>query len=323
MAAKKSKHLPPSKMSTKSSHDSKLHGAAQRGLVITRVGKEFIVETLTGPDQGHRQICRAKQQLELLVGDVVLWEKTQNEKGWITDIEPRTNLIERFAGGHSTKRMAANVSALVIIFAPKPTPSARLLDQYLVAAYLCKASPILVLNKADLLKSDDRAQNLLDFYTNLGFTGCSISAKGQRGLDELARLLAPHTAILLGQSGVGKSSLVQAWLPDEQIRVGALSEHTALGRHTTSNSTLYHLPTGGHLIDAPGIREFKLSGKHPKEDLAQAFPDIEPRMHQCRFRNCSHRHEPDCALKASVKAGELSEKRLSDFLVILNEFGLQ
>lgn len=317
MAAKKSKRQTTTPASVKTGSSKSM----QTGLIITRAGKEFVVETLSGPDEGRRQICRAKQQLELLVGDIVLWEKTQNDKGWIVEIEPRSNLIERFAGGHSTKRMAANVSALVVIFAPRPTASARLLDQYLVAAHLCQAEPILVLNKADLLSEDDRAQHLLDFYTALGFTGCAISAKSQRGLDTLADLLAPHTAILLGQSGVGKSSLVKAWLPDEQIRVGALSEHTALGRHTTSNSTLYHLPTGGQLIDAPGIREFKLTGRHPREALAQAFPDIEPLMHHCRFRNCSHRHEPECALKASVKAGELDEKRLADFLVIMSEFG--
>lgn len=317
MAAKKRKQLSTSKSISKSDLDKN----TQTGLIITRAGKEFIVETLSGADRGHRQICRAKQQLELLVGDVVRWEQTQNDKGWIVAIEPRSNLIERFTGGHSTKRMAANVSALVVIFAPRPTASARLIDQYLVAAHLCQADPILVLNKADLLDEDDKAQHLLDFYLALGFAGCAISAKSQQGLDQLAELLAPHTAILLGQSGVGKSSLVKAWLPDEQIRVGALSEHTALGRHTTSNSTLYHLPTGGQLIDAPGIREFKLTGRHPREALARAFPDIEPHMHHCRFRNCSHRHEPGCALKAAVKAGELSEKRLADFLVIMQEFG--
>lgn len=290
------------------------------GLIVSRAGKEFIVESLSGPDTGHRQLCRAKQQLELLVGDIVHWERTQHDKGWIVALEPRQNLIERFSGAHSTKRMAANVSALVILFAPRPTPSARLLDQYLIAARLCQAEPILVLNKADLLAEGDRAQSLLDFYSELGFTCCAISTKSRQGLRDLADILQTHTAILLGQSGVGKSSLVKAWLPDEEIRVGAISEQTALGRHTTSNSTLYHLPTGGQLIDAPGIREFKLSGRHPKEALAQAFPDIEPLMHQCRFRNCSHRHEPDCALKASVKAGDLAEKRLADFLVILNEF---
>jgi len=319
MASKKNKRARTQRLSSAPQGTGNL---PLRGLIISRAGKEFIVETLAGPDQGQRQICRAKQQLELLVGDVVHWEKTQNDKGWILAHEPRSNLIERFAGAHSTKRMAANVSALVIIIAPRPTPSAKLIDQYLVAAHLCQAEPIMVLNKADLLQGEqDKAQALLSFYTGLGFTCCAISTKANRGLDTLAKLLAPHTAILLGQSGVGKSSLVKAWLPDEQIRVGAISEHTALGKHTTSNSTLYHLPTGGKLIDAPGIREFKLSGRHPHEALAQAFPDIEPLMHQCRFRNCSHRHEPDCALKASVKAGNLSEQRLADFLVILNEFG--
>jgi len=291
------------------------------GLIVSRAGKAFIVETLEGPNKGQRVIAQAKRQLSLLVGDQVVWEKKSNDQGWITDLLPRTNVIERFTGAYSSKQMASNVSALAVIFAPKPSPSANLINQYLVAAEVFNCQAILVLNKYDLIaKQSHLAQELFERYEALGFEVYAISAKSRQGLDALAKALSGHTSILLGQSGVGKSSLVKAWLPSKEISVGAINEQNNLGRHTTSNSTLYHLPSGGMLIDAPGIREFKLSGKHPAETIAKAFPDISPLLSQCKFRDCSHEHEPDCALKSAVKAGELSQARLDEFKYITNSF---
>ncbi|MEJ2669849.1 MAG: ribosome small subunit-dependent GTPase A, partial [Gammaproteobacteria bacterium] len=294
---------------------------ALQGLVISRAGKAFIVEASSGPTRGQRYCCHARQHLELVVGDRVLWEAKQHMKGWITSCEPRDTLIERFSHGRSTKLMAANVTALVIVVAPKPAPSRHLINQYLIAATIFGCTPIITLNKFDLMTAGDTSDCIINQYETLGFTCLRISTKDQYGLDALAQLLTHHTAILLGQSGVGKSSLVKAWLPDESIVVGGLSNSNDLGRHTTSNSTLYHLPSGGHLIDAPGIREFKLSGRHPIETLSRAFPDIQPKLHTCHFRDCSHQHEPDCGLKAAVQAGELDAQRLSDYLAIISQFG--
>ena len=217
---------------------------ALRGLVVSRAGKEFIVEAIDGSSDRQRYRCRAKNHLDLLVGDRVLWEPTQHGNGWIASCEPRDTLIERFTHGHSTKRMAANVTAMVIMIAPKPAPSKRLLNQYLVASCVFGCTPIITLNKADMASPGDPADRLMEHYAALAYTCLRISAKQHQGLNALADLLAQHTAILMGQSGVGKSSLIKAWLPDEPIVVGALSESNALGRHTTSNSTLYHLPAG-------------------------------------------------------------------------------
>ncbi|MCG8043010.1 MAG: ribosome small subunit-dependent GTPase A, partial [Candidatus Thiodiazotropha endolucinida] len=213
------------------------------------------------------------------------------------------------------KPLAANISQLVIVLAPKPEPSGYLLDQYLVTAETIKIPPLIAINKIDLLTEETESAFIDQFeiYAGIGYPIINISAKREHGLDTLIDHLKHETSILLGQSGVGKSSLINALLPDHDIETGRLSEATGLGRHTTSAATCYNLPQGGKLIDSPGVRSFRLTDLS-REELEQGFAEFRPYIGQCRFHNCTHGHEPDCAIRAAVERGEIARLRLENFL---------
>jgi ribosome biogenesis GTPase len=171
-----------------------------------------------------------------------------------------------------------------------------------------------VVNKSDLLDTESRAklEQRLAIYEQIGYSLLFISTRTTDGLRDLHQQLKSHTSILVGQSGVGKSSLVQALLPDLDIRIGALSQVTGLGRHTTTVTTLYHLPDGGDLIDSPGVRDFSLSPV-PVDQLAQGFREFKAYLGQCRFHNCRHASEPGCAVQDAVRSGAINQRRLANY----------
>jgi ribosome biogenesis GTPase len=189
-----------------------------------------------------------------------------------------------------------------------------MLDRYLVAAELIGASPLIVVNKSDLLDAGGREllQQRLAVYPTIGYPLVFTSNRHVAGLHELHSHLANHTSILVGQSGVGKSSLVQTLLPDLEIRTGSLSEVTGLGRHTTTVAMLYHVPGGGDLIDSPGVRDFTLNKVAP-ELLENGFPEFVPYRGQCRFHNCRHASEPGCAIHNAVRDGTVDPRRLANY----------
>lgn len=234
----------------------------------------------------------------------------------IQAILPRTSALIRPDSTGKVKPLAANVDQFVIVAAVAPTPDINLIDRYLVAAENIHAEAILVLNKVDLV--DDRDPPLADvllFYTTLGYPLLLTSEKDASSDQALLALLAKKTSILLGQSGVGKSSLVNRLLVDSAIRVGELSHYSGAGCHTTTTTTCYDLPAEGYLIDSPGVRAFRLWNLSFNE-LEYGYREFRPFLGECRFNNCRHISEPNCAVIQAVHDGKISAERFQRFQMI-------
>jgi ribosome biogenesis GTPase / thiamine phosphate phosphatase len=284
----------------------------QEGLVVVRHGANLAVEDATGTV--HR--CLARQNIgHPVCGDRVVWQPTGLATGVVTALQARSTALTRPDYAGRDKPLAANLTQLVVVLAPAPEPSQYLLDQYLVAAENMGVATLILGNKMDLLDPASRAAFCRAFarYTDIGYRTAWLSLREDRDLTPATAQFAGHTSILVGQSGVGKSSLIQALLPDRDIQIGRLSEATGLGRHTTSATTCYRLPGGGHLIDSPGVRSFRLGGI-PLSDLERGFRDLAPYFGNCRFANCRHDQEPGCAVKDAVAAGKVHPARLANFL---------
>ena len=289
----------------------------QQGLVICRYSKDFDVEALEGEDQGKIHRCVSRANLgPLVAGDRVVWRAGADQTGVIESRHPRHSLLERPDNFGRLKPVAANIDQMLIVIAPEPAPQHNLIDRYLVAAELMNVRPVIVLNKTDLIGDENRLclDELLRTYEQLGYhTTRIISSRHQTPkLAELPELVNERTSIVVGQSGVGKSSLVNTLLPEAKLEVGALSEHTGEGTHTTTKAKLFHLPGGGHLIDSPGIRDFGLWHIDVLQ-LQHGFIEIAERLGQCRFRDCQHENEPGCAIREAVASGEISERRFNSY----------
>ncbi|HXH02996.1 MAG TPA: small ribosomal subunit biogenesis GTPase RsgA [Candidatus Competibacteraceae bacterium] len=293
-------------------HESGPLGAEQPGLVLANFGPHLIVED----ERGGLWRCAVRQNLGTVVcGDRVIWQPAAAGGGVVVAVEPRRSLLARGGYGGRPKPIAANLDQVLVVLAPMPVPTLSLIDRYLVAIERLGVNALLILNKSDLLdaKSATLLDELLGVYERIGYRLVRTSTRSAAGLAPLRRALAGHTSILVGQSGVGKSSLIKALLPQREIRTQAISAATGLGTHATTTTTLYHLPDGGDLIDSPGVRSFEL------EDLDQTaldrgFREFAPYLGQCRFSNCGHRVEPGCALREAVARGELDERRLESYL---------
>lgn len=289
--------------------------SGEKGLVVAHHGRLVDVEDAGG----ERHSCHFRANLEqLVVGDRVAWRPVpESGEGVVVALAPRDSELRRPDPYGNLKPVAANVDLIVIVFAPLPAPSTVMLDRYLVAAELSGVRPLLLLNKTDLLDDDSRPlfEEIRDLYLQVGYPVLEASATHTRGLDELRRRLAGHTSVLVGQSGVGKSSLVNALLPDAGLETADISDNSGLGQHTTTTARLFHLPEGGDLIDSPGIREFGLWHITEKE-LLRGYPELAELATQCRFRNCSHHHEPGCALQRAAEDGTIDAERLDNFFHI-------
>ena len=286
-------------------------GVALTGRVVVRHGQNLWVADATGA----LHHCLFRQNLgEVVCGDRVVWQPT-GSGGVVTARLERTSTLSRPDYAGRAKALAANVTQVVVVVAARPEPNEYLVDQYLVAAELIGVAALIALNKIDLVEGADREALLARFapYPAVGYPLVTVSAKRTQGLAPLTEQLHNHTSILVGQSGVGKSSLVNALLPDREAQTGRLSETTGHGRHTTSAATLYHLPGGGELIDSPGVRSFRL-GRLDRAQLEQGFRELRPYVGRCQFRDCSHAHEPGCAVREAVDAGNIDPGRLANFL---------
>jgi ribosome biogenesis GTPase len=282
------------------------------GRVVIRHGATLGIED----EKGRIIQCQTRQHIgHPVCGDRVVWQPTGESAGVVTALLPRNSILSRPDYSGREKPLAANLTQLVVVLAPKPEPSGYLLDQYLVTAELIRVKPLIAINKIDLLEGDGLDTFLAGFahYAAIGYPLVRVSAKREHGLDQLIERLKHETSILVGQSGVGKSSLINALLPDLEVETGRLSKATGLGRHTTSAATLYKLPQGGELIDSPGVRSFRLT-ELTREELEQGFPEFQPYLGHCRFHNCSHDHEPDCAIRAALEKGKIAHQRLTNFL---------
>ncbi|UYZ84980.1 small ribosomal subunit biogenesis GTPase RsgA [Entomomonas sp. E2T0] len=295
-------------------------GEEQLGLVTAHFGIQAEVES----SQGERYRCYLRANLPALVtGDKVVWRAGNQQNGIITAVQPRVSELSRTDSSGRLKAIAANVDLLVIVFAPLPTPYANLLDRYLIAAEYAGIKPLLLFNKLDLVNEQNREEleELLNIYQNLNYQILQVSKSIPETVQQLQTALNNHMSVFVGQSGVGKSSLINTLLPEAGLRIGALSELTNKGAHTTTTAKLFHLPMGGNLIDSPGIRDFALT--HINKDIVeQGFIEFKPFLGRCKFRNCKHQQEPGCALLKAIDEGKINPKRMNSYRHILESLTL-
>lgn len=289
-------------------------GPEQPGLLVAHHGVHLIVED----EQGQFHQCKCRKNIDpLATGDKVIWRAFNDGTGVIVAMLPRKHVLAR-PSGRLVRPMAANVDLLVIVIAPAPMPSTTTIDRYLVISELLDLEPLIVINKTDLLDQDshDDFLSLINIYEQLDYQQLRVSCKQNSDLDKLKNKLNSKSSVFVGQSGVGKSSLISALIPNVEIQIGKLSDNTLLGKHTTTCARLYHLPEGGELIDSPGIRSFGLWNL-PEETLIKGFIDFQPFLGNCKFRNCKHKDEPGCALTEAAAQGKIHPQRLENYHELL------
>jgi len=289
------------------------------GRIISHYGQHVDVESILEEDAGRVIRCTQRSNLpKLVTGDLVVWADDGADAGVILALGQRRNFFGRPSPEGQFKAIAANIDLVLVVFASSPTPHVSLIDRYLVAIEQLGLQAVLVLNKLDLLASADLAilDNMLSVYKDIGYAVHKVSAEDGRGMPELSQRLDSQTTILVGQSGVGKSSLVNKLSSGSLADVGALSETWDRGTHTTTTSALYHM-SGFDLIDSPGIREFGL-GHIDEKQVFEGFIEFRPLAGACKFRDCSHRQEPGCSIRSAVEAGEIRAERLDSYFRILD-----
>jgi ribosome biogenesis GTPase len=270
-------------------------------------------------------VAAAAETLKLTVGDDVRLEQAHDSDGgaWaIAEILPRRSQLARRApgGGQGERVVAANVDQVVVLFAAaQPEPHPRMLDRFLVIAEGNNLTARIVVNKIDLVGAD-AARARFRVYEHIGYSVIYTSVKSGAGLEAARAMLGGRRSVVTGPSGVGKSSLLNALFPGANLRVGAISESVNKGRHTTVGSTMLSLPgdAGGYVIDTPGLREVGLWAL-PVEELDCCFPEMASLRGHCRFADCQHRHEPECAVIGAVRSGSISAARYDSYLRLLDD----
>jgi ribosome biogenesis GTPase / thiamine phosphate phosphatase len=283
------------------------------------------VHCLVEAASGELVRCHVPRRLGRPVcGDRVRWARTDaTDQGVLVEILPRSNELLRHDPRAQQRVMAANIERLLIVLAPAPAPDLALLDRYLVAAELLRLQPCLVFNKSDLLDAPALRhwQSELQTYVALGYPVVFTSLRSGEGLDNVRRMLDGMTGIVVGQSGVGKSSLVSALVPDLELRTQCLSEASGAGQHTTTTTRLYALPGGrGCIIDSPGVRDFRLWPAAATE-LVKGFRELREAAPLCRFPDCRHLQEPGCEVRRRVEAGAISPRRHASYRQLVEWMG--
>lgn len=286
------------------------------GLVVANFGAKLIVEDNSG--ELHR--CTGRRKLGALVcGDRVRWQAGDHQDCVVTGLEQRQSELARPDKNGRKKTIAANIDQVLIMTSPGSGFSTNLIDRYLITAETLAIHPLIILNKIDLLGAAELTEfkQQLAMYEKIDYPVIFTSSKTAHGLDNLQLYLFNKTSIVVGKSGVGKSSLINQILPDAEARVGDISQATGKGTHTTTTARLYHLPgKKGDVIDSPGIREFGL-WQISAQQVAQGFREFRDYFEQCRFRDCLHISEPGCAVVAAVKQGKIAQARYNSYQRIL------
>ena len=290
-----------------------------QGLVVASYGKRFDVELA---DKMRISCVTRGKKTDLACGDIVNIKLTDKREGVVESSLPRSSLLYR-SNAFKSKILASNVSQIVITLATQPSFYENLLNRCLVAAEAANIKPLIVLNKCDLADTSD-AKITLKRYENLGYQVLHLAAT--ENISGLLPHLNNHKSVLVGQSGMGKSTIINALLPTENVRTQIVSDALDSGKHTTTATHLYHLDDLGldknsSLIDSPGLQEFGLHHLS-NEQIELAFIEFKPFLGKCRFNNCKHSHEPDCAVINAVQNGNVSAERLRFYQELLTELKL-
>ena len=299
-----------------------------QGLITKSTGSWYQVQT----PEGEKYNCRIKGIFRtkdikttnpIAVGDIVDFEpEPEQETGVISNLHPRKNYIIRKSVNLSKQGhiLAANLDqALLIVTLASPRTSLGFIDRFLVTAEAYDIPAMLVFNKLDLF-SGEGLEILADYkavYENIGYPCFEVSATKGTNIEQIQDLLKDKVTLLSGHSGVGKSSLINALLPDLSLRTSHLSEWSDKGTHTTTFAEMFELPQGGFIIDTPGIRELGIIDIEQHE-LGRYFPEMRSRMQDCRFNNCRHINEPGCAVLEALEDGDIELSRYESYLSIYN-----
>ena len=279
-----------------------------QGLVITRYGQRQLLES----NNGNLFQATGRQNIGLSVaGDRVLFQKVEGDEGVVTAVYPRKTELKR-----QDRLIAANIDQLWLVVAIEPHYQFELIDRYLIMAENSNLPINIIVNKIELSNNDNQLSNDFSHYIDLGYDVHFLSVKNKTNIEKLKKSLVDRSHIFLGQSGVGKSSLINSLIPDLDLRVNEISTKSKLGKHTTTNTTIYHIPSGGDLIDSPGIREFQLDDLTEKQ-IVNGFREFKSLIGKCRFRNCQHINEPNCAIKKAIESGNINSSRYESYLNIL------
>lgn len=284
------------------------------GLIVAAYGKRYNVEL---PDGRILSCVTRGKKVDNAAGDRVTVTLTANNEGVIEKTSERTTLLYR-SNAYKSKVLAANVTQILIVLATQPSFYEDLLNRCLVAAEAAGIRAVILLNKCDL--PNPQALHKLEQYAVLGYLTLQLNAR--QSVEALKPLLAGHTSVLVGQSGMGKSTIINSLLPEARSKTQEISTTLDSGKHTTTATHLYHLDQDSAIIDSPGLQEFGLYHINETE-LEYAFVEFRPFIGHCKFNNCTHTHEPDCAILKAVQAGSIPRERLQIFQQIRSENSVQ
>lgn len=299
------------------------------GLVIKNTGSWYLVETGDGRElnckiKGNFRLKGIRTTNPVAVGDRVSITPNDDGTAFINGIEPRRNYIIRRASNLSKEAhiIAANLDqALLVVSLVHPVTSTTFIDRFLATAEAYRVPAVLVINKIDLMTDDDSREYLeavAYLYRSIGYTVVEVSAKTGQGLDELRGLLGGKVSLLSGNSGVGKSSLINDLIPGLALRTAEISATHDTGMHTTTFSEMFHLPAGGYLIDTPGVKGFGTID-FDRNEVAHFFPEIFRCSADCRYGDCTHTHEPGCAVREALDSNLIAASRYASYLSILDD----
>ncbi len=282
--------------------------------MIASHGRHVMVET-----QHQRRVpCSlSARRLQVVCGDEVQWRLSDSAgSGIVLERLPRRSTLSRTNAQGQNEVVVANISQLIVIFAPEPAPDFFIVDRYIAAAELHGLKAVVVLNKCELSGDSEDCEAELATFAQIGYATVRCSATAGDGLAMLRSSLASEVSVLVGQSGVGKSTLANALLPGLDAETAALSRGTMEGQHVTSVSTLHHLPGGGDLIDSPGVRDYA-PALDSLSDPAHVFREFAAPAALCRFQDCRHLREPDCGVQRAVEAGSITARRYESYRRLL------